>query len=76
MGQQQFACTYIIYDDRNLQFQESQYIPQIILTFITTGVYVQWKTLQWNDHSFDKQSEDNGMHKMLKQKHKYVPEYV
>lgn len=76
MVQLQFACTCIIYDDRNLQFQESQYIPLIILTFITTGVYIQWRTLWWNDHSFDKQSKANSMHKTRNQKREYVPEYV
>lgn len=56
--------------------EKSKSIPHIILTFITIQVYIQWRALQWNDHDLDKQNKADGMHKMLKQKHKYVPEYV
>lgn len=76
MEQFQFACTYIVYDDRNLQLQESKYIPHIIPTFITSWVYIQCRTLQWNDQGLDKQDKADGVHKMLQQKRKYVPEYV
>lgn len=44
-----------------------------LLTFITTEVCVQWRSQQWIDHVWEKQKETDSVHKILKQKHKYLP---